>query len=56
MPLEYETVDCAVRLWFHFAVMPAGALLLCRLLTTGIDIQTFREAYEASRGFGPSNG
>jgi len=55
MPLEYETVNGAMRLWFQFAMMPAGSLLPCRLLTTGIDIQTFREAYEASRGFGPFN-
>ena len=55
MPLEYETVDRTVRLWFQFAIMPAGSLTPCRLLATGGDVQTLHEAYEVSRRFGPFN-
>jgi len=55
MPIEYETVDGTVGLWFQFAVLPAGAALPCRLMTRGVDDQLFREAYEASRAVGPFN-
>lgn len=54
-PVEYETVDGAIRLWFTSPVQPEGSYLPCRLLTRGVAEPVFQGAYEASRHAGPFN-
>ena len=54
-PVEYETVDGAIRLWFTSPVQPEGSYLPCRRLTRGVAEPVFHEAYDASRHAGPFN-
>jgi arylamine N-acetyltransferase len=54
-PVEYETIDGEIRLWFECLTRSGAAYLPCRLLIRGVGERMFCEAYEASRRFGPFN-
>ena len=54
-PVEYETVDGAVRLWFEFVRRDETFSIPCRLMTRGVDESVFDALYEASRRVGPFN-
>ena len=54
-PVEYETVNGAVRLWFEFLRVDGIGSISCRLMTRGVSDTVFREACEAARGVGPFN-
>ena len=54
-PIEYETVDGAIRLWFEFPRLPGHPYLPCRLMERGVTRSAFQEAYEVSRTVSPFN-
>ena len=50
---EVEALDSGFRIWVRFPTYPDP--IPCRIRHDGVPEQTFLDAYEASRGFGPFN-